>query len=124
MLTLQAVADRYGVDASTVRGWIRQGLPAFRAGRVVRIDEDDLERFRRLHTWSGEDGARGASAVVSFDAASASTSTGEWRSRSAPMPPADGCARSSRAGRRKPPARSSGRPSLAPIVAFHPQEPA
>lgn len=47
LLSVQEVAARYDCDTTTVRGWIRRGLKASRAGGVGhwRINAADLERF-------------------------------------------------------------------------------
>lgn len=49
-LTIVEAAERLNVDQRTVRRWIAKGeLVPFRAGRVVRISADELERFIRRH---------------------------------------------------------------------------
>jgi len=50
LLTIDAVAERFGVDPRTVRRWIEQGdLTVVRIGSVVRITSDDLDRFIAKH---------------------------------------------------------------------------
>jgi hypothetical protein len=116
MLTLPEIADAFAVDVSTVRGWVRRGLPAFRVGRVLRVASADLERWRRLNTWAVEVGVRALSAGEPSTAATRVTSTGGPSSASEPTSLADAFARNTRLGRRRPPAHGSARRSLAPIV--------
>jgi len=48
LLTVEEVAKRLSVALRTVRRLIDRGeLPAHRIGRMVRISEDDLERYIR-----------------------------------------------------------------------------
>ena len=48
LLTVEEVARRLSVATRTVRRLIDRGeLPAHRMGRMVRVSEDDLERFGR-----------------------------------------------------------------------------
>lgn len=124
MLSLAAVAEMYGVDPATVRAWVRQGLPAFRVGRVVRIAEDDLERFRRLHTWGAGAGARVPSVDEPSPARDGNTSTGAPSYRSELTRVAAGTARNTRQGQNDRQGRGSARRSLAPIVAFPSETPA
>ena len=43
LLTVDVVADRWGVTPRTVRNWIASGeLPAIKRGRAVRIPENSL----------------------------------------------------------------------------------
>lgn len=40
------IAARWGISKRTVNRYIRDGLlPAYRVGRLVRVDPDDLDRF-------------------------------------------------------------------------------
>jgi putative molybdopterin biosynthesis protein len=48
LLTVEEVAERLRVVTRTVRRMIDRGeLPGHRMGRMVRVSEDDLERFIR-----------------------------------------------------------------------------
>ena len=51
MMTINEVADKYGVGARTVRNWIMKGLPTQKEQRglryIVKIDLYDLEKFLR-----------------------------------------------------------------------------
>jgi excisionase family DNA binding protein len=45
-MQVREVAERFGVDVSTVRGWIkRKLLPAQWFGGVWLVDKADVERF-------------------------------------------------------------------------------
>jgi hypothetical protein len=44
-----AFAARRSVSASTVKRWIRQGLPHARLGRIVRVKVADAERWLDNH---------------------------------------------------------------------------
>jgi hypothetical protein len=77
MRTLESIAQEWGVDVTVVRRWVREGdLVAFRRGRVTRVHEDDLERFRRANTWRGEGGARARSVGARSGATASDTTTG------------------------------------------------
>jgi excisionase family DNA binding protein len=53
LYTIDAVAEAAGVSTRTVRRWIEKRLlPVHRVGRVVRIEEDDLEAFLARHRQS------------------------------------------------------------------------
>ena len=42
------IAERYGVEVTTVQAWIREGkLGALRIGKSYRIRESDLSKFER-----------------------------------------------------------------------------
>jgi len=46
--TCEEVAERYGLQLSTIWAWIReQKLPAIKLGGVYRIKESDLEEFEK-----------------------------------------------------------------------------
>jgi len=46
LITATEVAERLGVDVSTVHRWARAGeIPAFRLGRVVRFDPDAVDAW-------------------------------------------------------------------------------
>lgn len=48
MITVAAAAERASVNERTIRRWIRAGrLTAYKAGRVLRIDPDELEALLR-----------------------------------------------------------------------------
>ena len=50
MLTLKQVAERLSLHLNTVRKYIDQGmLPVVQIGRILRVDEKDLERFIEDH---------------------------------------------------------------------------
>ncbi|MBL7141306.1 MAG: helix-turn-helix domain-containing protein [Planctomycetes bacterium] len=58
------LCDLMGIDRSTLRGWVREGLlPAYRLGeRTVRFRQQDVERFiasRRIRP-EGAVAARGS----------------------------------------------------------------
>ncbi|MBZ6376592.1 helix-turn-helix transcriptional regulator [Kocuria palustris] len=48
-LTMQDVADRYGVALQTVRGWRMTGYgpKGFKVGRLVRYPLDEVRRFEQ-----------------------------------------------------------------------------
>ena len=50
-LTCKEVAERYQVKVATVWDWVRSGiLPAYKLGRIYRVDEDCLREFElRFH---------------------------------------------------------------------------
>jgi len=51
LLTVAETAEYLGCSRTTVKRWIAAGtLPTFRAGRLVRVRERDLERFVAEHT--------------------------------------------------------------------------
>lgn len=45
VLTIKEIADKYRVSIMTVHNWIKKGLPVTKIGRVIRIEQKDLERF-------------------------------------------------------------------------------
>lgn len=45
VLTVREVAEKYRTTRSTVINWTKKGLPATRIGKLIRIEEKDLERF-------------------------------------------------------------------------------
>lgn len=46
LLTVNESAEVYGVSPYTIRLWIRKGLlHAIKLGRLVRIQQSELERF-------------------------------------------------------------------------------
>ena len=47
LLSTEAVAKRLGVSRKTVTNWIALGLPAYRIGRLWRIDDDKLDIWLR-----------------------------------------------------------------------------
>jgi excisionase family DNA binding protein len=54
LLDIPAVARRLGVSGKTIRRAIDRGdLPAIRLGRLIRIAEDDLERYVIQHRTGG-----------------------------------------------------------------------
>lgn len=42
LLSTTEAADYVGVQAATIRSWITKGLPAMKAGRLIRIRKSDL----------------------------------------------------------------------------------
>lgn len=49
LLSVDDAARFAAVSQSTVRRWIRsEGLPHFRAGKLLRIDRDELLKFLRI----------------------------------------------------------------------------
>ena len=69
LLTLAEAADYLGCSTATVKRWIAAGsLPTFRVGRVVRVREQDLERFVALHTASRAGDAPATAAGVTLEA--------------------------------------------------------
>ena len=45
MLMLKEVADYCGVHPATVKRWVKSGkLPAFRVGRSLKVNSDDLHK--------------------------------------------------------------------------------
>jgi len=50
-LTIQDVCQREQVSRVTVWRWLNErGLKAMRVGRVVRISEEELERWKQKHS--------------------------------------------------------------------------
>ena len=48
MRTIKETAGILGVHWQTVRKWIKSGeLKAFKNGRVIRISEEEIERFKK-----------------------------------------------------------------------------
>jgi len=45
VLTVKEIAIQQNVSTSTVRRWLKQGLPHYRIGNTIRIRQGDLERF-------------------------------------------------------------------------------
>lgn len=57
-LTVAEVAEKLKLNQQTVRNWIDQGsLPAYRAGRRVRIRRADFERILARYRGGRGDGA-------------------------------------------------------------------
>lgn len=49
ILSVQEIADLLVVHPNTVKNWIADGkLPAFKAGRVIRIYRDDFFEFTKM----------------------------------------------------------------------------
>ena len=54
MLTCEQVAERYGVNTTTVWAWIHAGkLTACKIGRIYRVHPDDLEAFDAANRTAG-----------------------------------------------------------------------
>ena len=50
MLTLKQVSERLSLHVNTVKKYVNQGmLPVMRVGRIMRLDERDLEKFIEDH---------------------------------------------------------------------------
>lgn len=45
ILTVKEISQEYKVCHATVLNWIKKGLPATKIGKVVRIEQKDLEEF-------------------------------------------------------------------------------
>lgn len=51
ILSVQEIADLLSVHPNTVKNWIADGkLPAFKAGRVIRVYRDDFFEFTKIDT--------------------------------------------------------------------------
>jgi len=46
-LTVRQAADYAVVSQSTIRRWLKEGLPFYRAGSQIRIAKEDLVSFLR-----------------------------------------------------------------------------
>lgn len=50
-LSVKAVAEELDYEVSTIRTWVSERrIPHVRAGRVIRIPADALDKFIREHT--------------------------------------------------------------------------
>lgn len=45
LLTVEEAAALAHVSPSTIRNWVNESLPAFRYGRIIRIDRNSLLAF-------------------------------------------------------------------------------
>lgn len=53
-LTIDAVAAHLSVHANTLRSWMKQGMPCYRIGRVVRFKASEVD------AWVAEVAAKGS----------------------------------------------------------------
>lgn len=53
LLSVRKAAEYAVVSESTIRRWLKEGLPFFRARRQIRIDQADLVKFLRAGGSSG-----------------------------------------------------------------------
>lgn len=55
LLRVEEVAERLGIEVSTVRAWLFYGkLPKVKVGRAVRVPETFVNEFIKAHTEYGE----------------------------------------------------------------------
>jgi excisionase family DNA binding protein len=45
VLTVREIAERYRTSHATVISWTKKGLPATKIGKLIRIEEEDLQKF-------------------------------------------------------------------------------
>ncbi len=45
LITIKQAAEALGIHPQTLRGWLADGAPHFRVGKVVRVDLNDLRAW-------------------------------------------------------------------------------
>ena len=54
LLSVEQLQERTGISKHTWRRWVRRGLlPSVKLGRLVKVTEEDLQRFIEDHRQSG-----------------------------------------------------------------------
>jgi excisionase family DNA binding protein len=47
MITVKDIMRIYQVSRTTVQNWVKQGLPHYKIGRLIRFNQDDLTEWIR-----------------------------------------------------------------------------